>query len=130
MVDEVLRALSPQFDRMYASEGRAVDSAREAAAGAVIADAVLDPQRAAADGRDRAVSQVRRVEPGGEGVGPDGVHREPEPAAGRLEAEVAKQFLAQVEARAKGWTSDEHFTVDGTLLEAWASAKSFQRKLS
>ena len=32
------------------------------------------------------------------------------------------------QARAKGWTSDEHFTVDGTLLEAWASLKSFQRK--
>ena len=30
--------------------------------------------------------------------------------------------------RAKGLTSDEHFTVDGTLIEAWASLKSFQRK--
>ena len=47
-----------------------------------------------------------------------------------LEAEVAKQFLAQVveQSRAQGLTSDEHFTVDGTLLEAWAGAKSFQRK--
>jgi transposase len=47
-----------------------------------------------------------------------------------LEAEVAKEFLAQVVAQAgeKGLTSDEHFTVDGTLLEAWASVKSFQRK--
>ena len=47
-----------------------------------------------------------------------------------LEAEVAKGFLARVvgQAREKGWTSDEHFTVDGTLLEAWASAKSFQPK--
>jgi transposase len=47
-----------------------------------------------------------------------------------LEAEVAKEFLAQVVARARsqGLTSDEHFTVDGTLLEAWASVKSFQRK--
>jgi len=47
-----------------------------------------------------------------------------------LEAEVAKEFLAQVVARAQitGLTSDEHFTVDGTLLEAWAGAKSFQRK--
>ena len=47
-----------------------------------------------------------------------------------LEAEVAKEFLARVvaQAREKGWTSDEHFTVDGTLLEAWASAKSFQPK--
>jgi hypothetical protein len=32
------------------------------------------------------------------------------------------------QARAKGLTSDEHFTVDGTLLEAWASLKSFRRK--
>jgi transposase len=47
-----------------------------------------------------------------------------------LEAEVAKEFLAQVvaQARVRGLTSDEHFTVDGTLLEAWASAKSFQPK--
>jgi hypothetical protein len=47
-----------------------------------------------------------------------------------LEAEVAKEFLARVveQARVKGWISDEHFTVDGTLLEAWASVKSFQPK--
>jgi transposase len=45
-----------------------------------------------------------------------------------LEADVAKEFLLQVveQARGKGLTSDEHFTVDGTLLEAWASLKSFQ----
>ena len=43
-----------------------------------------------------------------------------------LEAEVAEEFLAQVveRARSQGLTSDEHFTVDGTLLEAWAGAKS------
>jgi transposase len=47
-----------------------------------------------------------------------------------LEADVAKEFLAQVvaQAGAKGLTSDEHFSVDGTLLEAWASQKSFQPK--
>ncbi len=47
-----------------------------------------------------------------------------------LEAEVAKDFLALVveQAREQGWASDEHFSVDGSLLEAWASAKSFQRK--
>jgi transposase len=47
-----------------------------------------------------------------------------------LDADVAKAFLTEVvrEAKAKGWTSDEHFTVDGTLLEAWASLKSFQPK--
>src|SRR3954466_12025305 len=47
-----------------------------------------------------------------------------------LEAAVAKEFLAQVveQARAAGLVSDEHFSVDGTLLEAWASLKSFQPK--
>jgi hypothetical protein len=47
-----------------------------------------------------------------------------------LEADVAKEFLARVvaQARGKGLTSDEHFTVDGTLLDAWASLKSFQPK--
>lgn len=47
-----------------------------------------------------------------------------------LEGDVAREFLFEVIAQAqhKGLTSDEHFTVDGTLLEAWASLKSFQRK--
>jgi len=47
-----------------------------------------------------------------------------------LEADVAKEFLAVVveQARGQGLISDEHFTVDGTLLEAWASAKSFKPK--
>jgi transposase len=47
-----------------------------------------------------------------------------------LEAAVAKEFLAQVVERARtaGLVSDEHFTVDGTLLDAWASLKSFQPK--
>ena len=46
-----------------------------------------------------------------------------------LEAEVAKDFLALVveQARGQGWASDEHFTVDGSLLEAWASAKKWPR---
>jgi IS5 family transposase len=47
-----------------------------------------------------------------------------------LEAAAAKEFLAQVVERARtaGLVSDEHFTVDGTLLDAWASLKSFQPK--
>src|SRR6202140_3544979 len=47
-----------------------------------------------------------------------------------LEADVAKRFLAQVgeQARGRGLTSADHFTVDGTLVEAWAGAKSFQPK--
>jgi transposase len=47
-----------------------------------------------------------------------------------LQGDVAREFLGEVvgQAQAKGLTSDEHFTVDGTLIEAWASLKSFQRK--
>lgn len=44
-----------------------------------------------------------------------------------LNTEVASEFLAEVvmEAVRRGLLSSEHFTVDGTLIEAWASIKSF-----
>jgi len=47
-----------------------------------------------------------------------------------LEGEVAAEFFDQVlaQARAARLLSDEHFTVDGTLIEAWAGHKSFKRK--
>lgn len=47
-----------------------------------------------------------------------------------LEGDIAQAFFDAVlqQARAEDLLSDEHFTVDGTLLEAWASKKSFQKK--
>ena len=45
-----------------------------------------------------------------------------------LNQEIARSFFRRVVDRAEGLMSDEHFTVDGTLIEAWASQKSFQRK--
>jgi transposase len=45
-----------------------------------------------------------------------------------LNQEVARAFFERVLAQAKRHLSDEHFTVDGTLIEAWASQKSFQKK--
>lgn len=45
-----------------------------------------------------------------------------------LNQEVAREFFGRVLEQAKPHISDEHFTVDGTLIEAWASQKSFQRK--
>ena len=47
-----------------------------------------------------------------------------------LAGEIAPAFLRQVveQARKQGLVSDDHFTVDGTLLEAWASMKSYQVK--
>jgi transposase len=45
-----------------------------------------------------------------------------------LNQEIARSFFRRVVERATDLMSDEHFTVDGTLIEAWASQKSFQRK--
>lgn len=47
-----------------------------------------------------------------------------------IEGEVAEEFFQQVlsQAREKGLLSDEHFTVDGTLIEAWAGQKSFKNR--
>ena len=45
-----------------------------------------------------------------------------------LNHEVAEAFFQRVLRQAQPYLSDEHFTVDGTLLEAWASQKSFRPK--
>jgi transposase len=45
-----------------------------------------------------------------------------------LNQDIARSFFRRVIERADGLMSDEHCTVDGTLIEAWASQKSFQRK--
>ena len=47
-----------------------------------------------------------------------------------LEGAVAEEFFSRIidQARSRRLLSDEHFTVDGTLVEAWAGQKSFQRK--
>jgi hypothetical protein len=45
-----------------------------------------------------------------------------------LNQEVAREFFSRVLMQAKAHLSDEHFSVDGTLIEAWASQKSFQNK--
>ncbi len=47
-----------------------------------------------------------------------------------MSGKISETFFAKVLeiARATDLMSDEHFTVDGTLLEAWASHKSFKPK--
>jgi transposase len=47
-----------------------------------------------------------------------------------VQHEVARQFFEEVvrQAKSAGLVSAEHFTVDGTLIEAWASLKSFRKK--
>jgi transposase len=45
-----------------------------------------------------------------------------------LSSEVAQVFFAAVVKQAKRFMSNDHFTVDGTLIQAWASQKSFRKK--
>jgi transposase len=45
-----------------------------------------------------------------------------------LNQDLAQKFFAHVKQPAAGLMSDEHFTVEGTLIEAWAGQKSFRRK--
>lgn len=47
-----------------------------------------------------------------------------------IDGAIARRFFDQVltQARSQSLVSEEHFSVDGTLIEAWASLKSFQQK--
>lgn len=47
-----------------------------------------------------------------------------------IDADAGRALMAAIlgQARERELLSDEHFSVDGTLIEAWASQKSFQRK--
>jgi len=45
-----------------------------------------------------------------------------------LNQAMARSFFDRVLKQAQEHLADEHFTVDGTLIEAWASQKSFQKK--
>jgi transposase len=45
-----------------------------------------------------------------------------------LNSAVAQSFFAAVNEQAKKFMSDDHFTVDGTLIQAWASQNSFRTK--
>jgi transposase len=130
MVDEVLRALSPQFNRMYASEGRP-SIAPEKLLRALVVQMLYSIRSERLLMEEIEYSILFRWFVGlnlDEEVWDATVFTKNRDRL--LEADVAKQFLAQVVelARQKGLVSDEHFTVDGTLLEAWASAKSFQPK--
>jgi len=130
MVDEVLRALSPELDRMYAKQGRP-SIAPEKLLRAQLLQMLYSvrSERLLMEEIDYSILYRWFI----------GLNLDEEVWDATtftknrdrlLEADVAKQFLAQVVglARDKGLVSDEHFTVDGTLLEAWASAKSYQRK--
>ena len=129
-VDEVLVRLSPQFDAMYASVGRP-SIAPEKLLRAQLLQMLysIRSERLLMEEMDYNLLFRWFV-----GLNADDAVWDATVFTKNrdrlLEADVAKLFLAQVveQARVRGLTSDEHFTVDGTLLEAWAGATSFQAK--
>jgi transposase len=130
MVDEILHALSSEFDRMYAREGRP-SIAPEKLLRAQLLQMLYSVRSERLLMEEIDYSMLFRWFVGlnlDEEVWDATTFTKNRDRL--LEAEVAKLFLGQVveQARQKGLTSDEHFTVDGTLLEAWASVKSFQSK--
>ena len=130
MVDEVLRELSPQFSRMYAREGRP-SIAPEKLLRALVVQMLysIRSERLLVEEIDYNILFRWFV-----GLNLDEEMWDATTFTKNrdrlLEADVAKRFLAEVVelARKQDFVSDEHFTVDGTLLEAWAGAKSFQPK--
>src|SRR5258708_609774 len=130
MVDEILRQLSPQFNQMYAKVGRpSIPPEQLLRAQLLQLFYSVRSERLLMEEMDYNILFRWFV-----GLNlDDAVWDATVFTKNRnrlLEAEVAKEFLARVveRAREQGWISDEHFTVDGTLVEAWASVKSFQPK--
>lgn len=129
-VDEVLAKLSPLFDQLYAEEGRPS----------------IPPEQLLKARVLTALYSVRSERLFCEQLGYNLLwlwFMDREFAQGSfdhslfaknyqrvLSADVAQLFFAEIYnmSRQEGWTSDDHFTADGTLIEAWASLKSFTRK--
>src|SRR5579862_54161 len=130
MVDEVLQQLSPRFERMYAQMGRP-SIAPEKLLRALLLQILYSIRsvRLLMEQLDYNLLFRWFV-----GLNMDDAIWVPTVFSKNrdrlLEGAVAQAFFEAVlkQIRQRDWTSDEHFSVDGTLLEAWASQKSFQRK--
>lgn len=128
--DAVLAAMSAQFDAMYASVGRpSIAPERLLKATLLIALYSVRSDRLFCEMLDYNLLFRWFLDMGLEERSFD--HSTFSKNRARLiEHEIAKGFFAGVlkQAKAQRLLSDEHFTVDGTLIESWASFKSFKRK--
>ena len=128
MVDQALAKLSPTFDRMYAADGRASTPPEHLLKACLL----------------MALFSVRSERQFCERLEYDLLfewfldlnimdHSFDHSVFAKnrqrlLEADMAREFLLEIveQARKQRLLSEEHFSVDGTLLEAWASVKSFR----
>jgi transposase len=130
MVDRALREMSPEFDRLYSSVGRP-SIAPERLLRALLIQVLytIRSERMLMEQLDYNLLFRWFV-----GLEPDDPVWVPTVFTKNrdrlLDGDVARVFFERVleQARDQSLLSDEHFTVDGTLIEAWASQKSFRPK--
>jgi len=130
MVDDALKALSPLFDQMYASFGRP-SVAPEKLLRALLLQMLYSIRSERMLMEQLEYNLLFRWFVGLNVDEPVWVATVYSKNRDRLlNADVATQFFGKVleQAEEHELLSDEHFSVDGTLIEAWASQKSFRRK--
>src|SRR3989337_293643 len=130
MVDEVLERLSPRFDKLYARTGRpSVPPERLLRALLLQVLYTVRSERLLMEQLDYNLLFRWFV-----GLSMDDPIWDPTVFTKNrqrlLEGEIAETCFTEVLALAseKNLTSDEHFTVDGTLIEAWAGQKTFRKR--
>jgi transposase len=130
MTDEALVTLSPRFERMYSDIGRPSIPPEQLLRALLLQSLyTIRSERLLMEEIDYSILFRWFV-----GLGMDDEIWSPTTFSKNrdrlLEGDVAAAFFDAVvgQARQAGVLSDEHFTVDGTLLDAWASLKSFRPK--
>ena len=130
LLDEALASMSRDFDRVYAQGGR--DSvAPEKLVRALVLQVLYSIRSerllVRAAGLQPAVSLVRRPVDGS-GIWDHSTFTKNRDRL--IEAGVARKLLRRIgrRARREGLLSSEHFSVDGTLIEAWSAVKSMRRR--
>lgn len=130
LVRDVLKAMSPTFSRLYAREGRP-GIAPEQLFGALLLQVLYSvrSERLMMEQLDYNLLFRWFV-----GLSPDDKVWHPTVFCKNrdrfIEGEVFAKFMTKLLAHrdVKPLLSDEHFSIDGTLIEAWASHKSFKPK--
>jgi len=130
MTDEVFATLSPRFTKMYSAIGRPSIPPEQLLRALLLQYLyTVRSERLLMEEIDYSVLYRWFI-----GLGMDDPIWSPTTFSKNrdrlLQSDVAAAFFDAVvdQARDAGLLSDEHFTVDGTLLEAWAGLKSFRRK--
>src|SRR5215510_8831960 len=130
MADAALKALSPTFGKMYSERGRpSIPPEQLLKATLLMAFYTVRSERLFCEQLDYNLLFRWFLDMGIEDASFD--HSTFSQNRERLLGhDIAGDFFRRIvaQAQARGLLSNDHFTVDGTLIEAWASLKSFKRK--